>query len=74
MFSNHKSTCDIFFKKKDSSKLWNTIISLVEMEFIYSGSHGYYIKFCLAWLMVKLGYPREVNLNSILLISTSVIF
>lgn len=45
MFFNHKSTSD--FLKKDPAKLWNTTISLVEMEFIYSENHAYYIKFCL---------------------------
>lgn len=45
----------------------------MEMGFIYSESHGYHITFCLDWLMVNLGCPIEVNLNSILPISTSVI-
>lgn len=63
----------LFTFLKDPSKSWNAIISLVGMEFIYSESQGYYIKFCLSWLMVNLGCPREVYLNSTLPISTSVI-
>lgn len=74
MFSNHKSTgdmCVCFLK--DLSKLWNTAISLVEMEFIHCESQAYYVTFCLDWWMANLGCLREVNLNSTLPIVTSAI-